>query len=43
MHWAGSMESPDLGAVRRRLEGPQLLRPGPEAVLYVVFKKRGRL
>ena len=31
-------ESPDLGKVRRRLENtPELLRLGPEAVLYAIF------
>ena len=31
-------ESPDLTAVRRRLEGaPELLKLGPEAVLYAIF------
>jgi len=31
-------ESPDLGKVRRRLEkNPELLRCGPEAVLYAIF------
>lgn len=31
-------ESPDLAKVRRRLEGtPELLRLGPEAVLYAIF------
>ncbi|MFC9689103.1 magnesium and cobalt transport protein CorA [Kribbella sp. NPDC056951] len=31
-------ETPDLGAVRRRLEGtPELLRLGPEAVLYAIL------
>jgi magnesium transporter len=33
-------ESPDLGAVRRRLESsPDLLRRGPEAVLYAILDK----
>ena len=33
-------EAPDLGAVRRRLESsPELLRRGPEAVLYAILDK----